>query len=145
MDMDRFKQLTAAYGASFERWPREERYAARKFSASDEKANALLGEADALDEMLDAYHVESSDMIAQKVLARLPERTRRSLPDRFMDWLIPDLGHMGLRFRRPAILAGLVLTVGIILGGTLPLDSTDNASVWQEELYVMALNTESTR
>lgn len=145
MDMDRFKQLIAAYGASFERWPQEERYAAREFSASNEEGNALLGEADALDEMLDAYHVESADAITQKVLARLPERTRRSLLDRFIDWLLPDLGHPGLRFRRPAILAGLALTVGIILGGTLPLDSTDNASVWQEELYVMALNTESIR
>lgn len=144
MDMDRFKQLIAAYGASFERWPQEERYAAREFSAFNEEANALLREADALDEMLDTYRVESADAITQKLLARLPER-RRSLLDRFIDWLLPEPGDMGPRFRRPAILAGLALTVGIILGGTLPLDSTDNASVWQEELYVMALNTESTR
>lgn len=145
MDIDRFNQLIAAYGASFERWPHEDRYAAREFSASNKEANALLREADALDKMLDVYQVRSADTITQKILARLPERMPRSSLDRFMDWLVPDLGHTGLRFRRPAILAGVALTLGIILGGTLPLNSINDADVWQEELHVMALNTESIR
>lgn len=142
MDIARFKHLLSAYGAAIERWPEEERNAAREFIESNPETNALLREAALLDQALDAYKAESINTIREDILARLPDRTRRGLLDRFIDWLLPDLGYMGAWLWRPALLASVALILGIVLGSTLSLDPANDAGVWQEELHVMALNSE---
>lgn len=139
MNMTRFEQLIAAYGAAIERWPEEERLAARAFIESNPETNTLLHKAARLDEALDAYKVESGDTIRDDILARLPEPTAL---DRFIDWLLPDRVHIGAWLWRPALLASLALMLGVVLGGTLSFAPANDAGVWQEELYVMALNTE---
>ncbi len=141
MEMERFEQLLAAYGASFQRWPAEERDAAQILLQSSEEARRLHAQTAALDRMLDAWQVEPPDDLRERILAQLP-RTVRTPLDRFVDWLMPDMEHMGAQVWRPALVAAIPLLVGIILGSTLDIvsDGTDSPEVWQEEIYLMALN-----
>lgn len=142
MNMKRFKQLLAAYGANVERWPDEERDEAARFVETNQQAKTLLSEEALFDEALDAWQVEPLYDARDKTLARLGNNADRNLADRFVDWLLPDLDHAGARLWRPALLAGIALTLGIALGSTVSLESNNEADVWQEELHVMALNTE---
>ncbi|MEX2489850.1 MAG: hypothetical protein WD356_10040 [Pseudomonadales bacterium] len=143
MNMDRFEQLLSAYGANAGRWPDNDREQAMEFAATNSRARQLLDEAAILDEALDAWEVDPLQGMKAKILARLPEGNHRDALDRFIDWLLPDLDHVGTWLWRPAFLAGMTLTLGILLGSTVSLDVTDEADLWQEELRVMALNTDT--
>lgn len=54
MTQDRLEQLIAAYGAEPRRWPEGERAAAERLLSASAPARALLAQARALDEALDA-------------------------------------------------------------------------------------------
>lgn len=140
--MERIKQLLAAYGANVERWPDEERDEATKFVEANKQAKTLLNEEALFDEALDAWQVEPLYDARDKILARLEKTEERNIADRFVEWLLPDVDQADTRLWRPALLAGIALTLGIALGSTVSLESNNEADVWQEELHVMALNTE---
>ena len=75
MDFARFETLVAAYGATPNRWPEEERDAAEAFVRSDARAAALLAEADAIDALLFAHRVpEPTRTLRAMVIESAPKR-----------------------------------------------------------------------
>ena len=77
MDLSRFETLVAAYGATPNRWPEEERAAAEAFAQADPRAAALLAEADAIDALLFAHKVpEPSRTLRTMVVEGAPRKRR---------------------------------------------------------------------
>lgn len=77
MDLARFEALVAAYGATPNRWPEEERDAAEAFARSDARAAALLAEADAIDALLFAHQVpEPTRTLRAMVIESAPKKRR---------------------------------------------------------------------
>jgi anti-sigma factor RsiW len=77
MDLARFETLVAAYGATPNRWPAEERDAAEAFARSDARAAALLAEADAIDALLFAHRVpEPTRTLRAMVIESAPKKRR---------------------------------------------------------------------
>ena len=77
MDFARFETLVAAYGATPNRWPEDERDAAEAFARSDARAAALLAEADAIDALLFAHRVpEPTRTLRAMVIESAPKKRR---------------------------------------------------------------------
>jgi anti-sigma factor RsiW len=77
MDLNRFETLVAAYGATPNRWPEEERAAAEAFARTDARAAALLAEADSIDALLFAHKVaEPSRTLRTMVIEAAPKKRR---------------------------------------------------------------------
>jgi anti-sigma factor RsiW len=77
MDLARFETLVAAYGATPNRWPEEEREAAEAFARTDARAAALLAEADAVDALLFAHRVtEPTRTLRAMVIESAPKKRR---------------------------------------------------------------------
>ena len=77
MDLNRFEALIAAYGATPNRWPEEERAAAEAFARADPRAAALLAEADSIDALLFAHRVaEPSRTLRAMVIEAAPRKRR---------------------------------------------------------------------
>src|SRR5438067_2664409 len=77
MDLNRFETLVAAYGATPNRWPEEERAAAETFARADPRAAALLAEADSIDTLLFAHRVaEPSRTLHAMVIEAAPRKRR---------------------------------------------------------------------
>jgi len=77
MDLTRFEALVAAYGATPNRWPEEERAAAEAFARADPRAAALLAEADSIDALLFAHRVaEPSRTLRAMVIEAAPRKRR---------------------------------------------------------------------
>ena len=81
MNLDRFSDLTDAYGADLKRWPQAARAAAEALLATDARARLLRDEADVLDGLLDAAPrpVVSADLRA-RVLASVAEAGVKARP-----------------------------------------------------------------
>lgn len=77
MDLDRFGMLVAAYGAVPARWPDEERDAAQRFARDDERAAALLAEADAIDAWLFAHQAPAPSRTLRAMVIEAAPRKRR--------------------------------------------------------------------
>jgi len=85
MDLNRFEDLVAAYGATPNRWPEDERDAAEAFARSDPRARALLADADSIDALLFAHKVaEPSRTLRTMVIEGAP--TKRRLTGRARLW-----------------------------------------------------------
>lgn len=72
MDRQRFEHLLEAYGASFARWPAEERAAGEAYAAAHrDDVAALLAAEHALDDALGARETltGASDLLAARILA----------------------------------------------------------------------------
>jgi len=77
MDLNRFEALVAAYGATPDRWPDDERAAAQAFARADPHAAALLADADAIDALLFAHRVaEPSRTLRAMVIEAAPRKRR---------------------------------------------------------------------
>lgn len=138
MNMDRLRQLLKTYGASPDRWPDEDRDAARKLLAENPDARRWLSAEASLDEMLNTFEVDVPVELKHRILARIPE-TSNDMLDRLIDWIIPSRDHLW----RPVVVAIIPLVAGIVIGGTVRIgDTADDADIWQEEIYVMALNAD---
>lgn len=92
MNLDRFRELLAAYGTHFERWPADERTSAREFLLSSPEARAAFDEEGALDTLLDAAQAPplTSQLAAQ--LARIPLQASQGLPFKRRALWMPALG-----------------------------------------------------
>ena len=83
MTEDRFRALAESYGADLRRWPSVERDAAQSFvGANNEVADAILEVERSLEAQLEAYIVEASPALRQRVIdlaprARAAARTAR--------------------------------------------------------------------
>ncbi len=115
LDFDRFQAIVDAYGAEPRRWPDTERDAAQAFAARDPRAEACLGEARAMDAML--------DLARDSLTPEMEEDLHYRAMARFT--LVPP-AH---RERAPVIWAGLGLAAclaGAVLGVNLSLKSIDD-------------------
>lgn len=70
MTLERFSDLTEAYGADLRRWPVAERAAAEALMTRDARARLLREEADVLDSLLDAVaHPVVSSLMVERAVA----------------------------------------------------------------------------
>ena len=77
MDLNRFETLVAAYGATPNRWPEQERAAAEAFARTDQRAAALLAEADSIDALLFAHKVPEPSRTLRTMVTEGAPRKRR--------------------------------------------------------------------
>ncbi|MBD3649467.1 MAG: hypothetical protein HUJ31_18900 [Pseudomonadales bacterium] len=141
MNKDRLRQLVSTYGASPARWPEEEREAAARFVEANPEVREALSREAALDELLDTFNVDVPHDLRNRILARIHDETSTDFADRLIDWIIPPRRYLW----RPVLAAMVPLVTGIVLGGALRLEeAVDDADIWQEEIYVMALNFDET-
>ena len=112
MTLKQFKRLLDAYGADVQRWPAEERRAARTLLARDPAARAAQHDAAELDRWLEAYDPPSEAGAAARVMAELT-----TLPPQAIDWR-SAIGEFWWELRTlprvPAIVA--VVLLGFLAG-----------------------------
>jgi hypothetical protein len=129
MTPERFRHLTEAYGALPERWPRDEREAARALiEARDPEALAALAEARALDSLLDAHKVEAPS-------AQLISRIVASAAKRRPFWRRPRVWFSGVGF----VGAGAAgMAVGALIVSMLaasPAQTGSHTHGWFDQSY----------
>lgn len=69
MELSDFMRLVDAYGAEPDRWPPEQRAAALALAKSDAAADAVLGQARALDERLAAAPIQTPSLALRTAVA----------------------------------------------------------------------------
>ncbi|GHD47116.1 hypothetical protein GCM10017083_17060 [Thalassobaculum fulvum] len=111
---ERVRTLIDAYGADPERWPADEREAARRLVDADPALAAELAEAAAFDALLDALPAEAPRPALRVALNAIPDRARLRWSDR-----LATLWPFGAPWG-PA--AGLVAAAlfGVVIGVTVP-------------------------
>ncbi len=135
MTLERLRAVIEAYGTSAARWPATEREAVTALLAESAAARALVREAAALDELLDAVPaIAPTPAMRAAILAAAP----RATPRVGNSWraLIGELG--GWRLAGAVLAASLVL--GIVSGGWL---STGLATESSPDLLQLALLDDS--
>jgi hypothetical protein len=87
MTLERFSELSAAYGADIARWPQSERAAAQAFAASEPAlADAALAAERELDAGLDAWRAaEAPAGLRNRIIAAAPRE--RAVAARFRRWI----------------------------------------------------------
>ncbi len=76
--LQRFEALAGAYGADFDRWPEQERAAARRLALASLPAREILRAAAALDAALDDVPVPSPSRELWERVAAIPQTQARS-------------------------------------------------------------------
>tara|TARA_R110001606_G_scaffold228703_4_gene376696 strand:- start:153 stop:596 length:444 start_codon:yes stop_codon:yes gene_type:complete len=140
MTAQRFEQIVTAYGSEPARWPAQEREAAIQFLAENPAEKSLIEGYRELNMLLDAMPMPAFTQMEQRVIRSLHEKTRDSLLDRVLDWLIPRQQRGMAWALRPALVACLPLVCGIYMANfySFGIDSAENS--WQEELYLISMN-----
>ena len=108
MDIHRFEQLSAAYGADVRRWPQAEREAAASLMAGQPDAtSAILREADSLDGLLHASRPPVPSAFLREAVIRSARRSHaRSLADAWSRLWLPGAAAAACA---AGILAGAIL------------------------------------
>ncbi len=128
-----------SYGSRAENWPDEERPAVEALLASSADCREILAAHRPLDDLLDTYNPAESSIKAGDILVQL----KPSWSDRITNWLMP-LSSQDIW--RPALLASLPLSIGILVGSSNILTGTalyPTTTNWEEEIYVLALSEET--
>lgn len=120
LSLDRFRELTDAYGADPARWPPPEREGAEALLAHDARARAVQAQAAALDALLAADAVAPPRPPLRRAILLAAEMRGPG----FLPMLWRELG--GLRVAGPALAASLVLGIGV--ADVFGLQSTDAAT-----------------
>lgn len=142
MNIDTFDKLLASYGTVEANWPVDVRDAAREFLSVSAEARALVDRYAPLDTALDKYTVAPNTAKVREIL--LSRTSRSNIIDRITAWLLPESANLHAIWR-PALVASLPLILGIILGSTLSLGSTDNTTdTWSNEISLVALSNNDT-
>lgn len=141
MNLDTFTKLLESYGTVGANWPADVRREALELLTENEAARALHLKYAPLDRALDMYTVKPDvDRMRAALMAKV---SSRNLFDRITAWLLPEPRNLQA-FWRPAMVASLPLILGIILGSTLSLGSTDSyTDNWSDEISMVALSTSS--
>ncbi|GBR16983.1 hypothetical protein AA105894_1704 [Asaia spathodeae NBRC 105894] len=72
MDIQRFTSLAGTYGAAFERWPEEERLAARAFVEHSAEAQRLIADERLLDEVIErGLRLRTNDQAVSEAAGRV--------------------------------------------------------------------------
>ena len=122
MDIQRFEQLSAAYGADLRRWPEAEREAAASLVAGEPEASAaVLREADGLDGLLDTSRPPVPSAFLREAVIRSARRSHaRSLADAWSRLWLPGAAAA-------ACAAGMLC--GAILVGTLGAETRGEEAI----------------
>jgi hypothetical protein len=114
MTTERVRTLIDAYGADPERWPADDRDAARRLVEADPVLSAELADAASFDELLDALPAPAPRPALRVALNAIPDRARLRWSDR-----LATLWPFGAPWG-PA--AGLVAAAlfGVVIGVTVP-------------------------
>jgi hypothetical protein len=127
MDLPTFREHLDRYGADLERWPEDQRGAARQLAGSVE-ASRLVDQARALDAMLLAMEAKDPPPgLAGRILASLPQDRLSGL----LDWL-------AAAFWRPALAATASLALGFLIGVLAPAQLSDQQLA--DELSLMTFS-----
>ena len=112
MNIERFKALVDAYGASPARWPADERAAALSFAETAAEARRLLHGEAALDRLLDAADtLPATRALEDRILAAFPQRPPRTS----RRWLAALPEHW-----MPGAAIACSLALGLLVGAALP-------------------------
>ncbi len=130
MIRNEFINLTAAYGASPDRWPEDVRDDARQFMANHNEAIDLAAPQQVLDQLLDTNKATpdlGTDVSARtlKVILDIPTRTRQRKPHRWAFGF--DLGFMVPRLAGMTAMAVIGFYVGLSDLVVLPSQQADPA------------------
>lgn len=132
MRPERLQELLEIYGSDEERWPDSERFSMRVCLDEFQVTPQALLDAQDLDLMLDSYVPAATDL-EQRIFDALP----RSVIDRFVEWLFPELPRL---WWRPAFAASLPLALGLVLGmepvGVGLADSSANWEIQERNLLL---------
>ena len=130
MDIERFNELIAAYGAEPRRWPGAEREAGLALLARSPEAREAHARARDTDALLDTLALHPTPPQLRRRLLEQAPAARRTWREAFAT-LWRDLG--GWQLAGPTLAAGLVLGVGVGVGFS-PLPSAngfDDDTVFQ--------------
>ena len=128
MTPDRFQDLADIYGADLRRWPEAERDAGRALLAARPELNAVLHDAAALDDALDAFRVAAPSMaLRDRVIAQAATKAR---PAR-RGWLDRLQIALGAGWAAAAC-AGVA--AGIVMSGHWSADAQADAVLYQASL-----------
>lgn len=109
MNIERFKDLTDAYGANLRRWPASDRPFAESLLASDPAARQWLEQAADLDALMAASVVAApSASLSARVLAAAPKARKRILAH--LDKALLGLGAGWAAAACAGVVAGIGLT-----------------------------------
>jgi len=138
MELSRFKQIVACYGAAPGRWPEGERQQALQLISSDQRAQAVLEQQASLDDALSAYRLDMDlTRLESRILQRI-DRESRGWVERLVGWLVPEAGQP-VSWLRPAVAVSLPLVCGIVLGTAISIDPATNSYSDEEMLVMMGL------
>lgn len=142
MSSQRFAQLLASYGADAARWPEAERAAAQTFLDNNAGTRAMVCDALALDQWLQAPASQVpvfSGLEARLLRHKLPSATRGA-PERLLAWLVPATRLELRQLWRPLAVACLPLAIGLLVGFRFELAPEAYATTVEEELYLISLS-----
>lgn len=124
MTLKRFRALARSYGAELQRWPPEERGAARELLDSSEEARALLEQERSLDEIIGAAAASEQDAalarLRSAVAARIASSEAQAKPAGWLGWLFGSAsGVAPVRMRRLGLAtsAAFAVIAGLLVGG----------------------------
>lgn len=130
MTLRRFRALTQSYGAELQRWPQEERGAARELLESSEEARALLAHERSLDAAISGASSRGPQAqdaalarLRSGVAARIAAEDIRAQQPRggLFSWLLgsgQELGSLRRRHLGLATSGALAIVAGLLIGGT---------------------------
>lgn len=128
MTSDRFVDLADTYGADLRRWPEGEREAGRALLTARPELNAVLQDAAALDDALDAFRVASPSMaLRDRVIAQATLKTKAPRHG----WLDRLKLVLGAGWAAAAC-AGVA--AGIVMSGHWSADAQADAVLYQASL-----------
>ena len=131
MNLERFREIVGSYGSSPDRWPEDERGAARNFAIASKEAKHLIQKEVELDRLLDRYDLPEVALSEVEV----PNNRRLAL---LINWMLPDFSDLRNTIWRPALIGAFPIMVGIVIGLKSP-DETGYALTAYEELELLAI------
>ncbi|MFT6583195.1 MAG: hypothetical protein ACJAU6_003647 [Alphaproteobacteria bacterium] len=137
MKIERFQAILDAYGANPDQWPAEERNAAQHLAETSSTAQAMMTDAAALDQFLDAARgaipqAEPSPELLADILAAATPAARH----RWTALLWP----FGLVWK-PASALAMAGLLGLFLGAITPLPGATGSSVVYDDLDALLLGS----
>jgi hypothetical protein len=131
MEINRLQAILDAYGANPDHWPAAERNAARRLADTSPTAQAMMADAAALDQLLDAAPLaEPSPELLADILAAATPATRH----RWAALLWP-FGPVW----KPASALAMAGLLGLFLGAITPLPGATGSSVVYDDLDALLL------
>ena len=131
LTLGRFRSMTESYGADLARWPEQARADARALLSVSAEARAMLEEARALDDLIEATHAQEEGLLwkpdeqdaalerlrtgVAARIAALPVRPR--VTNRLRAWFRSEVAPVRLRWLGLATGGACAIICGLLIGG----------------------------